>query len=53
MVTTEAAINASPQAKARMGIAHWDPDVIGPLVQCSPGYTKNIDGDNSFVRVLL
>ena len=50
MVTTEAAINASPQAKARMGIAHWDHDVIGPLVQCSPGYTKNIDGDNSFVR---
>ena len=47
MATTEAAINASPQAKARMGIAHWDPDVIGPLVQCSSGYTKG--GDNSFV----
>ena len=48
MVVTEEAINASPQAKARLGKAHWDPNVIGPLVQCSSGYTKG--GDNYFVR---
>jgi len=38
-------INNTPTAKAALGVDHWDPDVIGSLLQCNDGYTRSDDND--------